>query len=496
MTDRLRTTCRVLLAAFGVTACNVLAALPVDDGPDGMTCYYFAKAALLPWGRAGGDWMDAADRMYGGDAYAVERVSVQVKTQRVTWNVTPLVARWAKDELSAGVMLLRGLLRTGGGTVNFASREHPAADTHPSLTVEWDDGTTVHAASVADTYFACPTHRGNGEAPIFQVSTAMNAALAFPFESRPGHSIRKASLTLTSEKQYSLPPEIGVFQAYLPGSRPAEVELGIASAYLGDRGIEKNPDVLFAYSFETESDFEMPKAQGEGLAEIIASDSANRFRPLDGRALKVTIKQGVNQGLNRHLSFRDRPGGEPEEAYFRYYIRFGESWNPSKDGGKLPGLAGIYDRGGWGARKSNGVNGWSARGSFIVQPKASSPYAKYRGVGSYVYHTRMRDQYGDAWGWGLGPTGLLEKNRWYSIEQRVKLNTPSRADGVLQAWIDGKQVFSREDIQYRSVPDLRIESVWLNVYHGGAAPAPQDMTLFMDNIVVARRYIGPARPPR
>ena len=31
---------------------------------------------------------------------------------------------------------------------------------------------------------------------------------------------------------------------------------------------------------------------------------------------------------------------EPEAAYFRYYLRFGDNWHPTVSGGKLPGLLG------------------------------------------------------------------------------------------------------------------------------------------------------------
>lgn len=496
MIRTLRTVSALLLAAVCTVGFGAKAALPVDDGPEGMTCHYFAKAGLVQWERNGGDWIDADGKTYGENAYAAQRVALSPGAQPVSWDLSTLVGKWASGELPAGAVLLRAMPNTGGGTVNFSSREQASADVRPALVVEWDDGQEARLEPMADSYFACPTHRGTGSALVFQVSSDMNAVLAFPFENRPGRSIRKATLTLTSDKQYAQPPQIGVFHARLPGTDKTEKQQGLAASYLADRGIEKNPALIVAYRFEANGEFPLPTDKAEGQAELVSSDPANRFSPLDGRALKVTIPQGGNQGLNRHLKFQDRPGGEPEEAYLRYYLRLGESWNPSRDGGKLPGLAGIYDRGGWGARKSDGKNGWSTRGGFFVQPKPSSPYAKYRGIGSYVYHARMRDQYGEVWGWGLGPTGLLEKNRWYCVEQRVKLNTPGQADGVLQAWVDGKLVFSREDIIFRSVPELRIESAWLNVYHGGTTAAPQDLTLYIDNLVVARRYIGPARLSR
>ena len=55
----------------------------------------------------------------------------------------------------------------------------------------------------------------------------------------------------------------------------------------------------------------------------------------------------------------------------------------------------------------------------------------------------MAGDYGDIWVWQNGYRGFLEKNRWYSIEQYLKLNTPGENDGVLRAWVDGRLAFEK-----------------------------------------------------
>jgi hypothetical protein len=85
----------------------------------------------------------------------------------------------------------------------------------------------------------------------------------------------------------------------------------------------------------------------------------------------------------------------------------------------------------------------------------------------------------------------LEDNRWYWVEQYVKLNQPDRNDGVLRAWIDGQLTFEKTGIRFRVVDRLRIEQVWMNVYHGGRQPSPYDQHLFIDQVVIAKEYIGP-----
>jgi hypothetical protein len=87
----------------------------------------------------------------------------------------------------------------------------------------------------------------------------------------------------------------------------------------------------------------------------------------------------------------------------------------------------------------------------------------------------------------------MENNRWYAVEQYVKLNNPEAHDGIFRAWVDGQQVMEKTAIQFRRTQELKIESIWMNVYFGGVAPTPKDMTLYIDNVVVARKYIGPAK---
>ena len=80
-----------------------------------------------------------------------------------------------------------------------------------------------------------------------------------------------------------------------------------------------------------------------------------------------------------------------------------------------------------------------------------------------------------------------------SAGRRQKLNAAGDKDGVLLAWIDGRPAFEKTDIRFRTVDKLKIEQIWMNVYHGGTRPSPYDQHLFIDNVVIAKDYIGPAK---
>jgi hypothetical protein len=245
--------------------------------------------------------------------------------------------------------------------------------------------------------------------------------------------------------------------------------------------------IQFDCDFESEDWFKSwgLKTQPKN-AQIVSTDPQQKFEPFHGKALRVMVKQGDHDGTSVEYRFQRQHGVEPEEIFFRYYLRLGESWKPHR-GGKFPGIAGTYGRAGWGGRPVDGTDGWSARGQFEGLKDGRTP------VGFYCYHMDMRGQYGSQWIWERDKLGFLENNRWYCLEQFVKLNTPGQANGVMRGWVDGKLAFEKTDVRMRSVDTLKIEMVWLNIYYGGTWTAPSDMHVFIDDVVISRQPIGPVR---
>ncbi|MHC4398476.1 MAG: polysaccharide lyase [Planctomycetota bacterium] len=242
---------------------------------------------------------------------------------------------------------------------------------------------------------------------------------------------------------------------------------------------------LFSCDFESDAWYEPWGLRGPSeRAETVAADPARRFEPLSGKALRIKVDEGGHYGASLMFRFQRQLGYEPEEVYFRYYLRLADDWSPVR-GGKLPGISGTYGRAGWGGRRVNGRDGWSARGLFVGQKEGKT------GIGYYCYHADMKGRYGSNWLWETDRLGFLENNRWYCVEQFAKMNTPGQNDGVLRGWIDGKPAFEKTDVRMRDVDALRIEAIWLNVYLGGSWTAQSDHHLYIDNVVVARRYVGP-----
>ena len=235
----------------------------------------------------------------------------------------------------------------------------------------------------------------------------------------------------------------------------------------------QNHDTVKNYSSEPSHTIRIP-----------ANTSTAAFEAIDGAALQITIPQGENIGTGLSFFPRTVLGNDPVELYLRYNLRFGSTWT-NEQNGKLPGFGGTYGVGGWGGKASNGTNGWSARGKF-GEPCENGKI----NLGSYVYHADMSGQFGSGFSWTDGCSNGLNKNQWYAIEYYVRVNTPGQRNGILRGWIDDKLVMEKTDLRFDDTGDFKIERVWMNVYHGGAKVAPQDMHLFIDNVVVSQEPIG------
>jgi len=120
----------------------------------------------------------------------------------------------------------------------------------------------------------------------------------------------------------------------------------------------------------------------------------------------------------------------------------------------------------------------------------------------------------ERWGQRGGAGGMLYKGQWYCIETELKLNTVSNSapgwapDGALRAWIDGRLVFERTGMVFRTLPllaepyvstkirpcrELGVRGLWLNWFHGGKTVATVDRTSFYTGLVWSKEYIGPMR---
>ena len=454
---------------------------------------WFNRGARIGWRNELGDWRDRFNVVQGADPYATTLIDDLDSTRRVEIDATLLVSDWVLGRYPNQGLMLRSQQRTGA--VDFYSREVPEIAHHPRLRLIFPDGSEQTLPVVADTWLTGSSERALGTRGKFKVADGANAILRFDLDSlSAGFLPQRALLELhTTDRQFGA-DTVGLYRvAAFDYSRPV-INPGLAANYPGDIDLETHPQVLFRADFEGwrwQRHWRLGGASGE-LLQTVSVGEKLKFQPLVGKALQIRIVAGQHLGTNLSLMFADALGEEPEEIYFRYYLRLANDWNQTRDGGKLPGLAGTYNRAGWGGRRPTGVDGWSLRGSFYPTVRTPNPLQGRTPIGYYAYHMDQATRYGSSWPWTQSALGVLANNRWYCLEQYVKLNQPAAADGVVRAWLDGVLAFEKSDVRFRSVEALKIERLWMNVYHGGTAVAPHTQHLFVDNVVLARGYIGPS----
>lgn len=441
---------------------------------------YYNNAASLKWRQYLGDWVDASGILHGTSQFGSTVVPDRDQEFAVSIDVKDLLNAWL-----AGVIENQGAFISGsGGSLNFRSGEY--SENTPSLVVTDSSGDVIRITAFQDTTIDGSTFRSLGDSDSLMVSGHRRILLAFDLQQLAGRVVESAAIELSTYAQYGA-TTLSVYAISTSPIGDSEPAYGLAQSYPNDEGIAADPDVVYFESFDTENwgqNWENHDQFGS------PADPASLGVPsISGFVMDATIKQGQNSGLN--MLYRFAPGSEPLTLYLRYYLYLDDSFTRMLEGGKLPGIAGTYDRAGWGARRSNGVNGWSARALFQTVIPEGSPMAGRVPFGSYVYHTDMADYTGDNYVWSKDALGILESDRWYSIEMQISMNDPDQFNGILRGWVDGRLAYENTSLRFRTVPDISIDRVWMNVWHGGVAKAPADLGVYIDNVVIATDYIGP-----
>jgi hypothetical protein len=171
-----------------------------------------------------------------------------------------------------------------------------------------------------------------------------------------------------------------------------------------------------------------------------------------GRALRVHYPAGSVGTTGGGAVWRAALGGVYDDVSVTFKLRFGPGFDFAR-GGILPGLGG-------GEAKSNqtvpdGTDGWSARASW----RASGA------MQHVVYYPDQTTPYGDELAW---PEVTLVSDRWYEVTQRVVMNTPTVADGMMQVWLDGVLVLDWHGVRFRDVPALGSDVLLFSAFFGGS----------------------------
>ena len=218
-----------------------------------------------------------------------------------------------------------------------------------------------------------------------------------------------------------------------------------------------------------------------------------------GDGLRSVILQGDHWGSSGHWEFTDHIGDDPDEVWWRYWVRFDENnYIEPQDRGKLPGPAGLYNYRCLGGRPSTEAEPcFSARMMFARDyprwPEEGDPNGDEgeTRIGFYVYHLDQATEYGDTWDWDRD-VSVLPNGEWYCLEGHISMNTPGANNGMLEGWVDDQLAFQRTDMKWRRATEgwMGVKSFWFDIYYGGANTSPHRNEITFDSLALGPDRIG------
>jgi hypothetical protein len=279
---------------------------------------------------------------------------------------------------------------------------------------------------------------------------------------------------------------------------PLVAQTGLATQYPGDVGIEKDPGVLFAENFES--------GQLRKWDEVKGPVAIVEQEPHTGRyCVRIPMTRGRDTG--GHAIKWMMPGADT--VYVRFYVRFSADYQ--------------YNHHFVSLMANQRSNKWSGFGKAGVKPtgtyyltgmEPAFAWGKNPPPGEvnlYTYFLDMKQNLKDGMYWGntfyppgpgpgepAGPNRVIPPlDKWQCWEFMIQANSaPDAADGKQAMWVDGRKIGEFTGIRWRNDMDLKVNTLWLQHFgYDSSDPTRQywkdQQTVWFDDIVVARSYIGP-----
>lgn len=269
---------------------------------------------------------------------------------------------------------------------------------------------------------------------------------------------------------------------------------GLAAAYPADKALSNCPDVIFADDFESGALGSGWDETGNKNGQVLSYAPTQDETRLGKRCLRVEAHLGQDTGGGLTKWF-----APPDPVFIRFYTRFDASCdyvhhfvtlraNKSLQGGdKWSGFGGAGVKPEGNERFSTAIEPWGNWGRWT--PPGRWNFYSY-------WHEMEPSKDGKYWGnsFAVPTSALIPRARWISVEFMLKHNTPGQADGEQAFWIDGALEGHWKGINWRKTETLKANALTLESYITDLWTKNPTNVVFFDNVVIARRYIGPATP--
>ncbi len=264
---------------------------------------------------------------------------------------------------------------------------------------------------------------------------------------------------------------------------------GLAKAYPGDRGLSADPSVIFADAFADREALkgDWDEARNEDTVLALVDGGAD-----GGHALLVTATLGENTGGGLTVWF-----SSADSLFIRFYTKFDEArCDYVHHFATLRANHGLQGKDRWSGFGGAGLKpAGDERFSTALEPWGN--WGKWKAPGKWnfysYWHEMKASPDGKYWGNGFRPREqeTIAKGRWICTEFMLKHNTPGKRDGEQAYWIDGKLKGHWQGISWRESPTLMANAFTLESYVTDRWTKQKVNVVFFDNVVIARRYIGP-----
>ncbi|QCS41951.1 hypothetical protein [Natrinema versiforme] len=208
----------------------------------------------------------------------------------------------------------------------------------------------------------------------------------------------------------------------------------------------------------------------------------------DGQVLSIHTER--NRNTNQNVSYDILQDGydAPKAVYQSIDIKCGESMTFNATGDNVRFLnAGINIQ--WGDAHSgvdgppSGDDGWSVRlYVYDHDGNSSGPF----GLNVYSYHMDRRASSGES---DVVRSDIFRPGEWQRVETYIEMNTISNgqanADGLVRVWVDGEEVYHRDDFRWTTEPQQAHQLLGPVMRYGGSEVAPRDTDIYYDNHRIA-----------
>ena len=264
---------------------------------------------------------------------------------------------------------------------------------------------------------------------------------------------------------------------------------GFAAKLKGDAGAASHPAVIFSDNFENGELGAGWDEKGSGKILSLVPSGADEGGK---RCMQVVARLGENEGGGLTKWF------EPVDTVFvRFYTRFDANCDYVHHFVTLRANKG--QRGGdkWsGFGKAGLLPDGDERFSTALEPWGDWAKLKAPGKWNFYSYWHEMDKSGDGMYWGnqFLPTTqeVITKERWICAEFMLKHNTPGKPDGEQAFWIDGHLLGHWRGINWRKSEGLKANALTLESYVTDRWTKNPVNTVYFDNLIIAREYIGPA----